>query len=85
MDETREILRTAILEVVDNQLRDEDPPQTLAAYERLTGQGHSDEEARNLIGCAVTSEIYDVLKHMKPYNQKRYLRALRQLPRLPWE
>ena len=85
MDETREILNSAILEIVDKQLRDKDPPQTLATYKRLTGQGQSDKEACNLIGCAVSSEIYDVLKQMKSYNQTRYLRALRRLPRLPWE
>ena len=85
MDETRGIINLAILEIVDNQLRDEDPPQTLATYQRLTGQGYSDKETRNLFGCVVSGEIYDVLKQMKPYNQKRYLRALRRLPRLRWE
>ena len=83
MDETREILNSATLKIVDNQLRDKDPPQTLATYKRLTARGHSDKEAANLIGCVVSSEIYDVLKQMKPYNQKRYLRALRRLPGLP--
>lgn len=31
-DETREIIRSELLEVVDNQLRDKDPPQNLKTY-----------------------------------------------------
>ena len=79
-EESRKRLNSAILEIVDNQLRDEDPPQTKATYARLVKQGYSDQEARNLIGCAVTTEIYDVLKQSKPYNDKRFLKALRRLP-----
>ena len=78
-------LNSAILAIVDEQLRDKDPPQTKATYTRLVNQGYSDQEARNLIGCAVTTEIYDVLKQGKAYDDKRFVRALRRLPRLPWE
>ena len=85
MTESRDILRSAFLEIVDNQLREEDPPQTKATYKRLVDQGYSDQEARNLIGCAVISEIYDILKQNKPFVIKRFVRALRRLPELPWE
>ena len=64
-DETREIIRSELLEVVDNQLRDKDPPQTLTTYKRLIGQGYSDEEARRLIAFVVVSELNDVMKDME--------------------
>jgi hypothetical protein len=78
-------LRRALLEVVENQLRDGTPPETAATLARLMGQGYTREEAVELIGCAVTSEIFDVLKNNSPYDEARYVAALRALPRLPWE
>ncbi len=78
-------LRRAILEVVDNQLRDGTPPETRQTLERLMREGCSEAKARELIGCVVTCEIFDVLKSGQPYQEARYLAALRALPRLPWE
>src|SRR5437773_405662 len=78
-------LRRAILEVVHNQLRDGKPPETRITRDRLMAEGYSREEALELIACAVTSEIFDVLKSRQPYDEARYLAALRALPRLPWK
>ena len=85
MNESSRTPNSAVLEIVDNQLREENPLETKKTYRRLIDQGYSDQEARNLIGCVVTSEIYDVLKQQKPYIQRRFVRALRRLPKLPWE
>lgn len=79
------IVRTAILEVVENQLRDGTPPETRQTLQRLVTEGYSEEEARRLIGVVVTSEIFNVLKHNQPYNEVRFIVALRQLPKLPDE
>jgi hypothetical protein len=48
-------------------------------------EGYSEEEARRLIGCVVSSEIFDVLKKQEPFNPKRYAKALNELPKLPWD
>jgi hypothetical protein len=79
------VLRAAILEVVDNQLRDGDPPETRITLERLMADGLSQKEARELIACVVSTEIFDVLKSGQPYQEERYVAGLRALPRLPWE
>ena len=76
-------LREAILEVITNQIRQNTPPETKQTYDRLLAEGHSHEEAMTLIGCVVVSEIYDVLQQKKPYNEERYVAALRALPQLP--
>jgi hypothetical protein len=78
-------LRRALLEVVDNQLRDGTPPETRTTLERLIGEGYARERALELIACVVSSEIFDVLKSGKPYQEVRYLAGLRALPQLPWE
>jgi hypothetical protein len=78
-------LRRTLLEIVENQLRDGDPPETAATLARLMSQGYTRAKAVELIACAVTSEIFDVLKNEQTYNEARYVAALRALPRLPWE
>ena len=77
-------VKKAILEVVDNQIRDRNPPATKETFDRLVSDGLARDEARRLIGCVVASEIFDILKHLKPYNEDRYVKALRKLPELPW-
>jgi len=81
--ETNPALGAAIMEVVDTQLREGTPPETRQTLDRLLADGHTEEDARRLIACAVTSEIFDVLTHKQPYDEARYLAALHRLPTLP--
>lgn len=85
MVKTNPVLKHAILEVVNNQLRDLDPPETKQTYDRLVADGISDHEARRLIGCVVSSEIFDVLEQQQPFDHARFVKALNKLPKLPWE
>ena len=75
----------AILEAVDNQLRDLNPPEATDTYNRLRASGHSDSEARRLIAVALSAEMYEMLKYKKNYSPERYIGNLRKLPKLPWE
>ncbi len=81
---TNPALGAAIMEVVDNQLREGTPPETRQTLDRLVASGYPEGEARRLIACAVTSEIFDVLKNHQTYDEARYSAALRRLPTLPW-
>ena len=85
MDKTNSVLKQTILEAVDNQLQNLDPPETKQTYDRLVASGISDQEARRLIGCVVSSEIFDVLKQQLPFDHARFVKALNRLPKLPWE
>jgi hypothetical protein len=78
-------LRAAILEVVDNQLQANDPPETKQTFKRLIAEGYSKKEAKELIGCVVTSEMFDVMKKQQPFNPERFAKALNRLPKLPWD
>lgn len=80
-----EILRAAIFEIIENQIREDTPPETKKTFDRLMADGHSHEDTMKMIGCVVSSEIFDVLKHNQPYNEERYVSALQALPELPWE
>ena len=78
-------LREAILEVINNQMRDNDPPETKLAFIRLQEEGFSEEETLKLIGNVVASEVFAVLKENRPYDNEKYISALNALPKLPWE
>ena len=78
-------MRASLFEVVENQLRDNDPPETRQTLERLVAEGYSDQEAKRLIAAVVSVEIYDILKHQQTFDQKRFIAALHHLPDMPWD
>jgi hypothetical protein len=78
-------LQAAIIEVVENQLRNDDPPQTRQTFKRHIEAGHSEKEAKRLIACVVSAEIFDVLKKNEPFNLDRFVKGLNKLPTMPWE
>jgi len=78
-------LRGAFLEVVDNQLRDNNPPETKETLERLMAEGYSAESAKDLIAQAVAVEAYIVMKTQAPFNRERFVRNLMALPQEPKE
>jgi hypothetical protein len=51
---------------------------------RSIGEGFPPDEVRRLIGCVVASEIFGILKNQEPYDEERYVAALKKLPEL-WQ
>ena len=74
-----------ILEIVENQIRDGDPPEARQTVERLVGEGYTSDEARRLISTAVTVEIFHISRDREPFNRERFLWNLAHLPREPWD
>lgn len=60
-------------------MKDNDPPVTKLAYQKLLDADYSMREAKEKIGAVVLTEIYDVSKENKPYDEKRYTQALEEL------
>ena len=77
--ETNPRLKALILEVVENQLRANDPPETRQTLERLLAAGYSRQEAVEMIGSAVVGEIWGVLKENKEYDAVRFREGLEGL------
>lgn len=84
-DGDREVLRAALFEAIENQLRSNDPPETRETLDRLMTEGHTREEAMKLIGCALAGEVFGILKTQAPYDNARYVANLKRLPELPWD
>ena len=76
-------LKGAIIEVVDTQVETNDPPETALTLMRLVNVGHTPAEAKDLIGCVVISEVFDVIKSGEKFDLERYVAALNNLPVIP--
>jgi len=72
------------MEALDNQLRQNDPPETRGAYERLKAEGIDEEETRRLLACVIAAEIFDVMKNKEEFNLDRFTKRLSTLPEMPW-
>lgn len=83
--ETNEKIREQIFEIIKKQLRDNDPPETKATFDRLRKQGFDDFQTRQMIGQCLAVELFEVMKFGKPYNNARYIKNLLALPKEPFD
>src|SRR5256885_8722363 len=72
-------LKAAILEVVENQLRENNPPETRQTFERLLAAGYSQKQAIEMIGSALVEEIWAMLHDHKPFDRARFAGLLEKL------
>lgn len=78
-------IREQIFEIIKNQIRDNNPPETKATFDRLRKQGFDDFQTRQLIGQCLAVELFEVMKFGRPYNNERYIRNLKALPKKPFD
>lgn len=72
-------LQKLIIEVVENQIKMNDPKCAKETYDELIALGHSDEDAKKLIGNAVLTDIFDILKNGKEFDEEKYRKNLKKL------
>ncbi|MCK5519881.1 MAG: hypothetical protein KAI81_02110 [Candidatus Marinimicrobia bacterium] len=85
MEEHNPHLKKAILEIISNQLRMNDPPETKLTFNRLISEGYSKQETEKFIGSVLSSHIYEILSEKHEFNNSKYVKDLESLPTLPWE
>lgn len=83
--EINEKLRKQIFEIIENQIRSNDPAEVKTTFDRLQKQGFDDFQIRQMIGQCLAVELFDVMKNGKPYNNERYINNLLALPKEPFE
>lgn len=83
MERSNPYLKELYMKILENQLKDNDPPETGAALNRLMAQGFSLTDAKDCIARAVCIEVWDVIKHKKEFDQERFIRNLERLPEEP--
>lgn len=69
-------LKKHILEAVNNQIKQNDPPITRVTFERLRESGYTEQQAKEKIGAILIEEIYDVMKNKEVFNEERYTNKL---------
>jgi hypothetical protein len=74
----------AVFEAINNQIKNNDPPETKQTYNRLMKEMNSPEEVMKYIGVVMMAEILDILKSKKPFNKKGFIERLNKLPDISW-
>jgi hypothetical protein len=46
-------------------------------------EGYSRADAKRLIACVVSAEMFEIMKQEKPFDEHRFVSALNRLPELP--
>ncbi|HHH54605.1 MAG TPA: hypothetical protein ENK91_13170 [Bacteroidetes bacterium] len=78
-------LREHIFEIIRNQIRDNDPPETKETYDRLLAQGFDDFQTKQMIGQCLAIELFNIMNLGIPFNNERYIKNLKELPNEPFE
>ena len=78
-EQTNPRLKALIIEIVNNQLMDNDPPFVKETLNRLTTNGWNESKAKEAIAAAVLGEMYYTLKDHVPFDTERYHRELKAL------
>lgn len=82
--ESNKIVREQIFEIIKNQLKANNPPETKQTLERLKGLGYSDLDAKKLIAQCIAVELFNIMKYKKPFDELRYISNLKKLPKEPF-
>jgi len=80
---SREVLQKTFLEIVDNQLRDNTPPETRQTLYRLMREGWSKFDSKRHIANCVAVEVFRVMKYKEAFDEQRYINTLKRLPKDP--
>ena len=79
------ILQQQIFEIIDNQIKNGDPPETKQTLDRLVKSGYSNTDAKKYIGQCVAVELFNVMHNQQPFDEKRYIQNLLNLPKEPFD
>lgn len=78
-------IHRAIVDTIENQIRDQQPAETALTLARLMAAGESREVALRYIGCVLSVEFFEILENDAVFDEARYVRNLKALPLLPYD
>lgn len=82
---TDEVLKEHIFDIIKNQLKDNNPPEVKDTYNRLMKNGFDDLQTMQMIGQCLAVELFDIIKQGKLFNNERYIKNLKALPKEPFD
>ena len=72
-------LKKLILQVVDNQLRENNPPITKQTLNRLMKAGYTRPQAKEKIAAVLVNYIFYAMHDNIPFNEENYTTDLEKL------
>jgi hypothetical protein len=81
----RKNVRKALFEVIENQMKMDNPPETKETFHRLRAAGYSRKETMRLLACVLLVELNDMVRDNRLYDEATYVEKLMALPEMPWE
>lgn len=76
-------LRAQIFEIIKNQIDENNPPETNITFNKLINLGLSQFETKQLIGQCIAIELSEIINTGKPFDEKRFIKNLKNLPKEP--
>lgn len=64
--------REAIFKAIMNQIRENKPPETKAAYDKLKKLGYKEFTIKQMIGQCIAIEFHHMMNSRKEFNMERY-------------
>lgn len=80
-DGTNPVVHVLIHQIVENQIADQEPPETVETLDQLMQQGASRHEAVHKIGEVLVGDMTEMLQSNRIFDNQRYVQSLRQLVR----
>jgi hypothetical protein len=77
------VLHAAVMEMVNRQLAEGDPPETRETLERLLAEGYAPEYARRMIGFLLVRELTRSMLRQTSFDVRSFIENLRRLPEIP--
>lgn len=84
-DDEEAFTASTLIQAIENQLENGEPPAAKAVYNKLTLVGYEREEILELMAHVLAIEIDAMLEADRPFDSQWYESALRALPELPAE
>ncbi|MDT8446904.1 MAG: hypothetical protein RRB13_08450 [bacterium] len=81
LQQIQDRLADAIRAVINQQVAEKDPPETLLTLERLQEEGFSEDEAWGLVGQVVSLEVAEMFAGRGGIELERFKASLELLPK----
>lgn len=78
---TNKILKSQMLQAVENQMKINDPKCVNITFQRLVAEGYTEQTAKEMIAAILVEQMYFILKENVKFNEKEYEERLNSLGR----
>ncbi len=72
-------LQRVMVGLVEQQLRDDDPPETRQTFDRLRTPGYPEQTAVRMIAIVLLDEIEDMMREQRAFDREHFRVLLRQM------